>query len=380
MTLRKLARLLLALVLLSVLSGSPVSAQTGKKKTQPYQGALLMEADTGAILFEHEIHKKWPPASMVKLMLMLVVLERAQQGKLSLSDNVTVSRWASRMGGSQVYLKEGEEFTLEELMKATVIASANDAAVAIAEHVAGDVEGFVDLMNARAKELNLADTYYVSVHGLPPAKGQQGDVSSAHDLALLARLLLKFPDAKRWGSTWRDTFRQGKFQLTNTNRLVRTFRGTDGMKTGYFDGAGFNITVTALRGDMHLIAVVLGVATSRARFAQASRLLSMGFSNYKKVVAVPKGAPVGQPVPVKGGKVREAQLMAARDLVVLVKRGEERQLTVSLESPGLTAPAKKGQPGGQIMVKAGDKIVGRDDAVVIEDIEQAGFWERLLRF
>ncbi|MEE8449927.1 MAG: D-alanyl-D-alanine carboxypeptidase family protein [Thermodesulfobacteriota bacterium] len=380
MILRKLARFLLALVLLPIFSWDPVSAQAAKKGARPYQAALLMEADTGTILFERDIHKKWPPASMVKMMLMLVVLEGVKQGKLSLSDKVTVSRWASRMGGSQVYLKEGEEFTLEELMKATVIASANDAAVAIAEHVAGDVEGFVDLMNARAKELNLADTYYVSVHGLPPPRGQLRDVTSAYDLAMLARPLLKFGDTKRWGSTWRDTFRQGKFQLTNTNRLVRTFRGTDGIKTGYFSQAGFSITASALRGKMHLIAVVLGAASSKARFAQASRLLSRGFSNYKKVVAVPKGAPVGKPVPVKRGKVREAQLIAARDLVVVVKRGEERQLTVSLESSGLSAPVKKGQPGGQILVMVGDKMVGRDSAVVIEDIEEAGFLQRLFRF
>lgn len=350
-------------------------------KVPAYQAALLMEADTGSILFEHEIHKKWPPASMVKMMLMFIVMERAKAGEVKLTDLVTASVRASKTGGSQVYLKQGEQFPLEDLMKATVVASANDAAVAIAEHIGGTVEGFVEMMNARAKELGLNDTHYVSVHGLPPEKGQEGDVSSAYDLAVLARKLLQYPDVKRWGAINEDTFRGGKFGLTNTNHLVRNFPGTNGMKTGYFKEAGFNITATAERGGMALIAVILGAPKSQVRFAEAGRLLATGFGGYKKVRAVTKGSAVGPEVPVSKATKKKTQVVAADDLVVVVKRGEEKDIAVKLDKiEMLEAPVKKGQAVGQLSVLLKGQVVARGVAVASEEIPRASFFRRLLPF
>ncbi len=362
-------------VLIILVSMTPI--RVGAREV--YQAALLMEASTGQIIFEKDIHKKWPPASMVKMMLMLLVMEGVRDGKIKLSDTVTVSAWASRMGGSQVFLKEGEEFTLEELMKATVIASANDAAVAIAEHMAGSVEAFVDLMNHRAKELSLSDTRYTSVHGLPPKRGDRGDVTSANDLALLARELLLYPVALRWGATVRDTFRDGKFQLMNTNKLIRSFRGINGMKTGYIRASGFNVTATATRGGVSFIAVILGSPTSKVRFTEATRLLSKGFANYKKVVAVAKGAPVGREVPVARGKVDKIQLVAQDDVVVVIKSGEEGQIAVELNvGEGITAPISKGQAVAQFTVRGKDVVLAKGVAVAKEEVLEAGLLRRLL--
>src|SRR5262245_25283116 len=195
---------------------------------------VLMDADSGTVLAEHESHKRWPPASMAKMMTVLIAMERVRDHQLSFDEPVRASAWASRIGGSQVYLAEGESFPLGEMLKAIMIASANDAAVAVAEHIAGSTAGFVELMNERAKTLGLADTTYQSVHGLPPGKGQTADLTSAHDLAVLGRELMRFPDVMRWAGTASAGFRNDTLQMANTNHLVRTYSGATGLKTGYY--------------------------------------------------------------------------------------------------------------------------------------------------
>ena len=222
---------------------------------------VLMDADTGTVLVEHEQHKRWPPASMAKMMTVLIAIERVHEHQLSLDEPIRTSAWASRIGGSQVYLAEGESFPLGEMLKAIMIASANDAAVAVAEHIVGSTAAFVDLMNARAKALGLADTTYQSVHGLPPGKGQTADLTSAHDLAVLGRELMKYPEIMQWAGTASAGFRNDTLQMANTNHLVRTFNGATGLKTGYYREAGFCVTATATRSDLNLIAVVLGLPT-----------------------------------------------------------------------------------------------------------------------
>lgn len=242
-----------------------------------YQAAILMEASTGHILHEEHAHKKRPPASLVKMMLMLLVVENVEAGHIGWTDSVKVSAAASRIGGAQVYLKQGEVFPLEELMKAIAIRSANDAAYAVAEYVSGSVQDFVKIMNERAGELNMADTHYYNVHGLPPRQDQEGNVTSAYDCTLLARELLKYPKVLEWTSTQRTTFRNGNSVLKNTNALIGSFPGADGLKTGFSLSSGFNMVATAEREGTRLVAVVLGAPTSQIRFAEARQLLSNGF-------------------------------------------------------------------------------------------------------
>lgn len=343
------------------------------------ESALLMEADTGEILYERDIGKKRAPASMVKMMVMLIVMERVNAGEINLGDTITASTRASKLGGSQIYLREGEAFTLEELMKAIVIASANDASVAVAEQIAGTVEGFVELMNERARDLKLVDTHFETVHGLPPSNGKAGDLTSARDLAFLAREVVKYPEILSWGATKEDSLRNGKFILTNTNKLVHLFPGVDGLKTGFYREAGFNVTATAQRDGMRFIAVVMGAPTSGVRFEEAKRLLAMGFNSYKKVVFVRKDAPIGPEIRVSGSTVRKMRAVAQDDLAVVVKKGIEKQLVADIQlPPSIAAPAHRGQPIGEISVKHKDRILAKTPAVIPEEIPQVGLLWRIL--
>lgn len=344
----------------------------------PIESALLMEAETGAILYEKDLHKRRGPASMVKMMLMLIVMEKIRAGELHLSDAISVSAHASKMGGSQIYLREGETFKLEELMKAIAIASANDACVAVAEHLSGTVEGFLELMNERAKALNLNDSHFATVHGLPPSNGNAGDLTSAHDLAVLARELTKYPEILVWGAMKEDSLRDGKFILTNTNKLVYHFSGVDGIKTGFHAQAGFNVTATAQRDGLRMIAVVMGAPSSVARFDEAKRLLALGFNSYRKVVLVRKDTPVGPEIQVSGSTVRKVRAVAQEDVAVVVKKGIEKQLVTDVQVPkDLSAPAHRGQVIGEVRVKHQDQILTKTAAVVPEEIPQVSFIWRL---
>src|SRR5213593_1088472 len=307
-----------------VLIASAALARTHQPEVTAAPAAyLVIDADSGTVLAEHDAHRRWPPASMTKMMTVFLAMERVQDGTLSLDEPVHTSAWASRIGGSQVYLAAGETFPLGEMLKAIMIASANDAAVAVAEHIAGSTTSFVDLMNTRAKALGLMDTTYQSVHGLPPGKGQTADVTSAHDLAVLGRELMHFPEVMRWAGTPTAGFRNDTLQMGNTNHLVRTFSGATGLKTGYYVEAGFCVTATATRGDLNLIAVVLGLPTKQGSFEEAGRHLNEAFAAYRVVAPARKGAPVGS-VPVAGGTADSVQAIALDDLRVLVKRADDK--------------------------------------------------------
>src|SRR5579862_7146820 len=218
------------------------AAETAGSQLQgEYAEACVLEPVTGTVIFESNDHAPWPTASLAKMMLMLIVAEKIQDGSLKLTDQITTSRKAAEMGGSQVYLKEGETFSLDDMMKAVVVHSANDASVAVAEYIGGSTEAFVVMMNQQAAAIGMKDSHYYSVHGLPPAKGEQPDVASAYDQAILARELLKYPDVIRWASIDTAPFRAGTFVLRNTNHMVRTYPGCDGLKTGFYDKAGFNV-------------------------------------------------------------------------------------------------------------------------------------------
>jgi serine-type D-Ala-D-Ala carboxypeptidase (penicillin-binding protein 5/6) len=376
-----LSALVICLCLLVSLASAGERArrrQTPPAEPPPIESALLMEAETGALLYEKDIRKQRAPASMVKMMLMLIVMEKLRAGELHLSDAITATAHASLMGGSQVYLREGETFTLEEMMKAIAIASANDACVAIAEHISGTVEGFLELMNERAKALDMADTRFTTVHGLPPANGDAGDLTSAYDMALLARELTKYPEILAWSAIREDSLRDGKFILTNTNKLIYHFPGVDGIKTGFHAQAGFNVTATAQRNGLRMIAVVMGAPSSTSRFDEAKRLLAMGFNGYRKVVLVRKDASVGPEIQVSGSSVRKLRAVVQEDVAVVVKKGVDKQLVTDVQVPAnLSAPAHRGQVIGEVRVRHQDQILARAAAVIPEEIPQVSLIWRL---
>ena len=272
---RTLLALTLALVALTA-RAEPLPTRSAN----PYAGAIVVDAANGDVLFEDKPDAQGYPASCIKLMDLLVILEKVEQGSLKLDENVTVTAESSTMGGSQVYLKEGEVFTIDELLYALMVQSGNDAAVALAIHVAGTKDGFTELMNEKAAALGMSNTVFHSVHGLPPGAGQEPDVSTPRDMTLLCRELLKHKDALRYTSTKERPFRpdaKEPFIMRNHNPLLASFEGCDGFKTGYFTKAGYSMAVTAMRKDNRVIAVILGSADRKGRNAKAAELLAKGF-------------------------------------------------------------------------------------------------------
>ena len=272
---RTLLALTLALVALTA-RAEPLPTRSAN----PYAGAIVVDAANGDVLFEDKPDAQGYPASCIKLMDLLVILEKVEQGSLKLDENVTVTAESSTMGGSQVYLKEGEIFTIDELLYALMVQSGNDAAVALAIHVAGTKDGFTELMNEKAAALGMSNTVFHSVHGLPPGAGQEPDVSTPRDMTLLCRELLKHKDALRYTSTKERPFRpdaKEPFIMRNHNPLLASFEGCDGFKTGYFTKAGYSMAVTAMRKDNRVIAVILGSADRKGRNAKAAELLAKGF-------------------------------------------------------------------------------------------------------
>jgi serine-type D-Ala-D-Ala carboxypeptidase (penicillin-binding protein 5/6) len=324
--------------------------------SEPYAAALLMEPETGTVMFENNAHKSWPTASLAKMMIAMIVAEKLADGSLKLNTMIASSRNAAEMGGSQVYLKDGETFSLDDMMKAIMVHSANDASVAVAEYIGGSTAAFVQMMNREAARLGMKDTHYYSVHGLPPAPGQQADVSSAWDEALLARALIGYPQVMQWASIDTAPFRGGTFTLRNTNHMVRTFPGCDGLKTGFYYEAGFNVVATAHRSGMRLIAVVLGSPRKGENFNSASELLAQGFANYQMRVLGKQGAPIEQTLAVSGGSVSSFKPAWGRNLSVLQKRGDEAALKVEFQLPAsFAAPISAGQQVGVGEATSGGK-------------------------
>jgi serine-type D-Ala-D-Ala carboxypeptidase (penicillin-binding protein 5/6) len=338
-----------------------------------YSEACVVEPTTGTVIFESNDHTPWPTASLAKMMLMLIVAEKIHDGSLKLTDQITTSRKAAEMGGSQVYLKEGEVFPLDDMMKAVVVHSANDASVAVAEYIAGSTEAFVVMMNQQAAAIGMKDSHYYSVHGLPPEKGEQPDVASAFDQAILARELLKYPDVIRWSSIDTAPFRNGTFVLRNTNHMVRTFPGCDGLKTGFYDKSGFNVVATAKRNDLRLIAVVLGSQHKLTNFKEASEMLSQGFLNYEMHQVAKKGAPIAQSVAVTDADTSSIKPIWAENAGVFVKHSDENSaIKVDYNLPAsIAAPVKAGQQIGTATVTEGGKPVATIALLAPADIAKS---------
>ncbi len=308
--------------------------------------AVLMEKETGTILCQINAHERREPASVTKVMTMLLVMEAIDGGRLSYDDTVTVSAHAAGMGGSQVYLKENEQMTVREILKAVAVVSANDGCVALAEHLAGSEDAFVAMMNRRAEELGMEDTHFCNCTGLPA----DGHVTSAYDIALMSReLIWNHPDIRQFTTIWMDSIRNGAFQLSNTNKLVRYYEGATGLKTGYTDGACYCLSATAEREGMELIAVVLGAQTSDRRFEAAKSLLNYGFANYAMVDVQPGQAL--PPVDVLLGEQKKVQPVAARACRLLVEKGDADKVTVEVTlAENVQATVEAGQKLGAMTV------------------------------
>ena len=347
-------------------SAAPASAAT----PEPYAEACVMEPSTGTVIFEKNDHQPWPTASLAKMMLMLIVAQKLHDGSLKPTDQIATSAKAAKMGGSQVYLKDGETFPLDDMMKAVVVHSANDASVAVAEYVAGSTEAFVTMMNQQAARLGMKDTHYYSVHGLPPGRSQNADVASAYDQALLARALLAYPDVLRWSSIDTAPFRNGTFVLRNTNHLVRTFHGCDGLKTGFYDKAGFNVVATAKRGNLRLVAVVLGTPHKLTNFKEAAEMMAAGFSEYEMHPVAVKGAMAPGAVVVTGGAVASIKPVFANDAAVFTRRdAAAKTVEVAYDlPPSISAPLKAGQRIGSARITQDGKAVATVALVAPADV------------
>ncbi|OPY01380.1 MAG: D-alanyl-D-alanine carboxypeptidase DacF precursor [Syntrophorhabdus sp. PtaB.Bin184] len=355
-------------------------ARQGKEAEPPCKSFIVIEAQGGKMIDGSNIDERRAPASITKLMVAYVVMGRLATGGIKLTDKVAISKEASKIGGSQVYLKEGEVFTLEDLMKAMMVASGNDAAYAISEFVAGSKDEMVNLMNAQAKALGLANTEFHTVHGLPPAKGEKEDLTSCNDLAVLARELLKSPKILEWTSIQNDTFRDGKFVLTNTNKLLGKFAGADGLKTGYYSQTGFNIVATAKRGDMRFIAVVMGSPSGKIRDSFAMEKLQKAFARYKMVNVVKKGEVIDQDVFLVDGKYRKMKGVTEKSFLYPMEVEKKGAITREILLPErIKGEIKEGQRLGELVLKLSGQVIGKVNIVSPVYVPKANLFTRFIR-
>ncbi len=349
----------------------PVSAAP-QNVTEPVvecKSAILMEASTGKILFEQNADEALPPASVTKVMTLLLIMEEIEAGRLKYDDPITASAHACSMGGSQIFLKEGEVMSAEDMIKSVVIASANDAAVALAEHVSGSEEAFVERMNQRAAELGMQNTHFENTNGLDDTA--KNHVTSARDIALMSQALLRYDRITEFSSIWMDTIRDGEFGLTNTNRLVRFYRGATGLKTGSTSKAGFCISATAKRDGMSLICVIMGAPSRDIRNATATKLLDFGFANYI-LYRQPAGRMEG--IRVKGG-VCESTDASYPEFCAVVKKNEVGRIEIKTELPeSVQAPVEKGTSLGRIVYALDGRELGVCEISADETVQKISFW------
>ncbi len=322
------------------------------------KSALLMDMATGTVLYEQNAHEKLAPASVTKVMTMLLIMEAIDSGKIGWNDTVTASEAAAAKGGSQIFLKVGETMSVTDMVKSIAVSSANDCACAMAEHIAGSEAGFVELMNSRARELGMNDTNFVNCTGLDDGEDAKTHLTSAYDIALMSQELMKnHPDIQKFTTIWMDTVRNGAFGLSNTNKLVRFYPGATGLKTGFTAGAGYCLSATATRDGLSLIAVVMGCETSQARFGACKQLLDYGFANYALVEPVAGG---DNQVPVVLGVSTQVRAIPGETTQFLIDKSQKSSVTteISLE-PSVTAPVSQGQRLGTMTVKAGEQILAQ---------------------
>ena len=345
------------------------------------KGAVLIDASSGEVLFQQDAHKELPLASVTKVMTMLLVMEAVDSGKITLEDEVTISERAASMGGSQMYMEAGETHKVSQLMEGVAMASANDACFALAEFVAGSEEIFVERMNARAKELGMVDTHFVNTNGLPVAD----HYSSAYDIAVMSRKLYDFEETHPWFTTWQSTITVGlpgkekEFGLTNTNKLIKTYPGCNGIKTGFTSDAGFCLSASATRDDVHLIAVVLGCETSKSRNAQVAKLFDYGFANYEAAVLAEQGDVVGE-MKIAWGTPESVSIVAGEKIIAITPKGEKESVTskVSLDQ-NVPLPLAAGDKVGEMLVYKGGEEIGSYPLLAEKSVAKASFKDLVMR-
>ncbi|HOP74023.1 MAG TPA: D-alanyl-D-alanine carboxypeptidase family protein [Bacillota bacterium] len=333
------------------------------------KAAILMDPVSGKILYAQNEHQRLPPASVTKVMTMLLIMEAVESGRIGWDEKIVTSKAAAGMGGSQIYLKEGEEMTLREMFKAIAVVSANDASTAIAEHLYGSDIDFVEAMNNRAQKLKLKNTHFANETGLPDPE----HYSSAYDLAVISRELLKYPEVLKFTSIWMDSLRDGQFTLRNTNELIRVYRGADGLKTGHTSEAKYCLAATAKKGDFRLLSVILGAESDAARVAQTKRLLDYGFRNFQWKPVFESKKVIGR-VYIKGAKQEQVPVQLRSDFGVVVERGKELVVTTRItSSKNIKFPIKSGARIGTISAVLDGKVIGQAPVYAAENVEEANF-------
>lgn len=338
------------------------------------KSALLMDAATGTILYEKNAHEKLSPASVTKVMTLLLIMEAIDSGKIGWNDTVTASEAAAAKGGSQIFLKVGETMSVTDLVKSIAVSSANDAACAMAEHIAGSETAFVSQMNKRAEELGMADTHFVNCTGLDDSEDAAQHLTCAYDIAIMSReLMVNHPDITKFTTIWMDTVRNGTFGLANTNKLIRFYPGATGLKTGYTSKAGFCLSACAQRDGMMLIAVVLGAETSQDRFASCKSMLDYGFANFALINPETDGGAV----PVKLGQSASVKAIPGGDTRLLIDKQQKNEVTTEITlAESVTAPVSQGQKLGTMTIKAGDQILAQIP-MVAETAVQRKTWGQI---
>lgn len=352
--------------------------QSGPDLAEHAVSAVMMDAATGALLFEKNSHQKLAPASITKIMTMLLAVEALEQGRVRLEDRIRTSERAASMGGSQIFLEPGEEMTFEDMMKGIAVASANDASVAVAEFLAGTEAAFVEQMNRKARELGMRDTHFVNCNGLPAP----GHYTSAYDIAVMSRELVKHSQALRWTSIYEDYLRKDSdrpFWLVNTNKLVRFYQGVDGLKTGYTEEARYCLSATAKKGDFRVIAVVMGEPTSSVRNAEVARMLDWAFQQFEFVKLYGAGDVVGR-IRIEKGVPERAAVVVQETVGILLRRGETPgDVRAELRGRPAVAPKHKGEEAGRLTVLRDGRTIAEVPLYLAEDVRKAGWWEMLAR-
>ena len=367
---RKLCWLVAVCLLMGLV---PVAVQAVDMQI-PAKSALLMEMETGTVLYASNEHEALAPASVTKVMTLLLIMEAIDAGRIGWDDPVTASEEAAAKGGSQIYLKAGEEMSVSDMVKSIAVSSANDCACAMAEHIAGSETAFVTMMNTRARELGMENTNFVNCTGLDDEPDAADHKTSAYDIALMSReLMMKHPDIQKYTTIWMDTVRNGEFGLSNTNKLIRFYNGATGLKTGFTSGAGYCLSATAQREEVHLVAVVMGCETSKERLAACKSLLDYGFANYALVVPE---AQEDLQVPVVLGKADTVNAVLSERTPLLVDKGQRNAVTTQVElEPEIKAPVRKGQRLGTLTVRSGEQILKEIPLVAADSVEKLNYWD-----
>ena len=376
---RRLSAVLLTLLLLVPMTAAARPLEEGTPMSLTSPAAILAETSTGAVIFEKNADEKREVASITKLMTALLVLEALDRGDVQLNDQVQVSQNAAAMKGSQALLDANAAYSLEDLLRTTIMASANDSAVALAEYLCGSEEAFVARMNARAKELGMTNTCYVNCTGYP----QEGQYTTARDVCTLCCEVAKHPRYTQYSSVWIDklTHPGGRVtDLTNTNRLVRFYQGCDGFKTGSTDAAKYCLAATAEKNGMRLVAIVLGTPVSQTRFDEARAMLDYGFANYQRIAIANKGDLLGESLPIHGGAADTVELALGSGLSMLLKNGQQSGLKLELSLPDyVDAPVVKGDVLGMVNVLLDGQVIAKLNCVAAVDVPRPGFIEGLYR-